>query len=115
MTGTHDRPRPDKELPPVKRSLLKSLISVSLVTVPGFGVLLAPAVTEAAPPSSDKGVISGTVKNTTTNQPIENAVVLLQCTCLSGTQERMTNARGIYAFQDLPSGNYTIQVLAGEA
>ncbi|HLT36892.1 MAG TPA: carboxypeptidase regulatory-like domain-containing protein, partial [Enhygromyxa sp.] len=88
---------------------------MSLVTVPGFGVLLAPEVAEAAPPESDKGVISGTVKNSNTDQPIENAIVILQCTCLGGQQERMTNARGIYSFQDLPSGNYTIQVLAGKA
>ena len=99
----------------MKRSLLKSLISVSLVTIPGFGVLLAPAVTEAAPPSSEKGVISGVVKNTNTDEAIENAVVILQCNCLSERQERMTNARGIYSFQDLPSGTYTIQVLAGKA
>ena len=101
----------------MKRPLLKSLISVSLVTVPGFGVLLAPEVAEAAPPesSSDKGVISGVVKNSNNDQPIENAVVVLQCTCLGSQQERMTNARGIYSFQDLPSGNYTIQVLSGKA
>ena len=89
----------------MKRSLLKSLISVSLVTVPGFAVLLAPAAAEAAPPSGDKGVIQGVVKNSNNNQPIENAVVVLQCTCLSGEQQRMTNSRGVYSFGDLPSGN----------
>ena len=99
----------------MKRSLLKSLISVSLVTVPGFAVLLAPVAAEAAPPSGEQGVINGVVKNSTNNEPIENAIVVLQCTCLSGQQERMTNSRGIYSFTDLPSGNYTIQVLAGKA
>lgn len=99
----------------MKRSLLKSLISASLVTVPGFAVLLAPDLVEAAPPSGEQGVINGVVKNSTNNEPIENAVVVLQCTCLAGQQERMTNSRGIYSFTDLPSGNYTIQVLAGKA
>jgi len=100
----------------VKRSLLKSLISVSLVTAPGFGVLLAPVAAQAAPPASEKGTIQGVVKNSAAgDEPIENALVVLQCTCLGGQQERMTNSRGIYSFQDLPSGNYTIQVLAGKA
>ncbi len=98
----------------MKRSLLKSLISVSLVAVPGFGMLLAPATSEAAPPS-DKSVISGVVKNSKSGEAIENAIVVLQCACLAGQQERMTNARGIYSFTDLPQGNYTIQVLAGKA
>ena len=99
----------------MKRSLLKTMISVSLVTAPGFGVLLAAEVTEAAPSESDKGVINGVVKNSSNDQPIENAILVLQCTCLPGQQERMTNARGIYSFQNLPSGNYTIQALAGKA
>ena len=99
----------------MKRSLLKSLLSASLVTVPGFAALLAPSAAEASPPASDKGVINGVVKNSNTNKPIDNAIVVLQCTCLNGQQERMTNGRGIYSFADLPSGNYTIQVLAGKA
>nr|WP_255216769.1 TonB-dependent receptor [Pseudenhygromyxa sp. WMMC2535] len=95
--------------------MLKSLISASLVTVPGFAALLAPGVVEAAPPASDKGVINGVVKNSNTGDPIENAIVVLQCSCLGQQQERMTNGRGIYSFTDLPQGNYTIQVLAGKA
>jgi hypothetical protein len=94
----------------VKRSLLKSLISVSLVTVPGFGVLLAPEAAEAAPPASDKGVISGAVK-TPKGEAVEGAIVILQCTCLSSTRETNTNASGFYSFQDLPAGQYTVQVL----
>lgn len=48
-------------------------------------------------------------------EPIESALVVLQCECLRGTLERTTNARGIYVFRDLPNGVYTIQVLSGHA
>ena len=99
----------------MKRSLLKSLISAALVSAPGFAALLAPQVAEAAPPAGDKGAISGVVTDSTNGEPIENAIVVIQCACLSQQQERMTNARGIYSFNDLPSGNYTVQVLAGKA
>ena len=99
----------------MKRSLLKSLISASLVALPGIAATLAPAVAEAAPPSSSKGVINGVVKNSQTGEPIEGAIVVLQCTCLASQQERNTNARGIYSFTDLPSGQYTVQVLSGKA
>ena len=55
----------------MKRSLLKSLISVSLVAAPSLGVLLMPEAAEAAPPTSGKGVINGIVKNSQTGEPIE--------------------------------------------
>ena len=99
----------------MKRSLLRSLISMSLASIPALGVMLAPEDAEASPPSSDSGVINGTVKNSNTGQPIANALVVLQCSCLSGQEERFTNDRGIYSFTDLPAGNYTIQVLSGKA
>jgi hypothetical protein len=99
----------------VKRSLLRSLISMSLASIPAFGILLASDDADAAPPSSDSGVINGTVKNSNDGKPIADALVVLQCSCLNGQQERFTNERGIYSFTDLPQGNYTVQVLAGKA
>ena len=99
----------------MKRSLLRSLISMSLASIPAFGILLASDDADAAPPSSDSGIINGTVKNSNTDQPIAGALVVLQCSCLGGQQERFTNERGIYSFTDLPQGNYTIQVLSGKA
>ena len=99
----------------MKRSLLRSSISILLASIPAFGILLASDVADAAPPASDSGIINGTVKNSKTDEPIGNALVVLQCSCLSGPQERLTNERGVYSFSDLPQGNYTIQVLSGKA
>ncbi|MEM7152433.1 MAG: VIT domain-containing protein [Myxococcota bacterium] len=67
-------------------------------------------------PPSRKGFgsISGVVTHTETNERME-ALVVLQCACLEGHRETMTNDRGIYAFRDLPPGTYTIQVLSGQA
>jgi hypothetical protein len=72
-----------------------------------------PVVVEAGPVGSG-GVISGMVRDPS-GAPVANAVVILQSTALTHQQERLTNERGIYAFDQLPPGNYTIQVLAGKA
>lgn len=61
-----------------------------------------------------RGTIAGVVRDAA-GAPVENALVILQSTALTESQERMTSARGVYAFVDLPAGNYTIQVLAGKA
>ncbi|NJK33422.1 MAG: carboxypeptidase-like regulatory domain-containing protein [Deltaproteobacteria bacterium] len=86
-----------------------------MASIPAFGILLAPELARAAPPAGEGGVINGVVKNSTNGEPIENALVVLQCSCLGEQQERYTNGRGIYSFTDLPAGNYTIQVLSGKA
>jgi len=69
----------------------------------------------AAPSSGHQGVISGQVRHSKTREPIEDALVILQCTCLRGARETVTNEDGLYAFRGLPAGVYTVQVLAGEA
>ncbi len=66
-------------------------------------------------PASSQGVISGTVVNSRTKERIENALVILQCTCLQETRETQTNANGLYAFRRLPPGVYTVQILVGDA
>jgi len=76
-----------------------------------LGTLLALAPT----PASSQGIISGTIVNSKTEQPIEGALVILQCACLQGARETQTNARGLYAFRGLPAGVYTVQVLVGQA
>ena len=68
-----------------------------------------------APPASSRGAVSGVVTDITTSEPIEGAIVVLSCSCLEQQLERITNARGVYSFTELPSGNYTVQVLAGKA
>jgi Ca-activated chloride channel family protein len=76
---------------------------------------------DAAPPKDTTtvqqwtGVINGVVKDSKTKEKIENAIVILQCTCLKEQREARTNASGIYAFRNLPPGQYTIQVLSGKA
>lgn len=78
------------------------------------GWLLAIAML-VAPATGHQGVIAGQVKNSKTGEPVENALVILQCTCLTGAREAQTNANGLYAFRGLPAGVYTVQVLAGQA
>ncbi|MGH1340163.1 MAG: DUF4349 domain-containing protein [Nannocystales bacterium] len=83
------------------------------VGIVGVGVLaLSPRPAEAG---SDIGSISGVVTNADTGERMPNALVVLQCNCLKGARETTTNANGIYAFRDLPTGTFTIQVLAGQA
>jgi len=65
--------------------------------------------------SDDDGSIRGVVTDRGSQVPIADALVVLQCTCLNGEREAQTNTRGIYRFDDLPPGNYTVQVLYGKA
>ncbi|NVB40200.1 TonB-dependent receptor [Pseudenhygromyxa sp. WMMC2535] len=59
--------------------------------------------------------MNGVVENSITGEPLEYALVILQCSCLDGPQERQTSATGVYSFTGLPPGSYTIQVLSGRA
>ena len=99
----------------MQRRLLVSLIRASLAAAPGFAALLSASQAAAAPPTAEQGRISGVVKDSRTGEPLADALVILQCTCIGAPLERTTNARGIYSFADLPSGQYTLQVLSGEA
>ena len=63
----------------------------------------------------DGMTVRGHIHDSTTGEPIENAVVVLQSEALPEQQERMTSARGVFAFTELPPGNYTVQALAGTA
>jgi Ca-activated chloride channel family protein len=85
-----------------------------LLSVPCASVVLSAPVSIAQAAEHD-GAIVGTVKDSNTDAPIENALVVLQCACLGEQQEALTNARGVYSFKQLPPGSYTIQVLAGTA
>jgi Carboxypeptidase regulatory-like domain len=78
------------------------------------GWLLAIAML-LAPTAGHEGVIAGQVKHSKTGEPVANALVILQCTCLAGAREAQTDADGNYAFRGLPAGVYTVQVLAGQA
>ncbi len=61
--------------------------------------------------ADEEGSIRGTVVTDKTNDPIPEATVLLQCACIEGERITRTNATGIYRFDGLPAGTYTVQVI----
>lgn len=65
--------------------------------------------------ATQDGQMVGKVTHSKTKEPVADAIVILQCSCLQGTRETRTNADGLYMFRDLPPGEYTIQVLSGQA
>ncbi|MCX4247965.1 TonB-dependent receptor [Paraliomyxa miuraensis] len=100
--------------PPRPRVLLRAALSIcSLAAAP----LAAAAVLVGAPSEAyaASGTISGVVTNAGTKEPVEGALVILQCSCLQEARETQTNSNGLYAFRDLPPGTYTVQVLVGQA
>lgn len=60
------------------------------------------------------GMIAGAVRSTE-GLPLASAIVILRSTALEAPQERMTNERGFYKFENLPPGTYEIQVLYNSA
>ncbi|MEE9385590.1 MAG: TonB-dependent receptor [Nannocystaceae bacterium] len=90
--------------------LLRYSLLTALAFVPG-ALLTAPATALAA----DGGAIQGVVKDASTGEAIEGALVVLQCTCLQGELTAMTSRRGTYAFRDLPAGQYQVEVLYGQS
>ena len=95
----------------MKRTVLTSSISLLMAGIPAAFTSMAPATVVAA----DDGEIRGIVTNNQDKQPINEALVILQCSCLSESLETQTNSRGVYRFANLPPGTYTIQVLKQEA
>jgi hypothetical protein len=59
--------------------------------------------------------IVGLVRDQRTGEPLANAVVVLQCSCLAEHRETTTNHTGAYRFAGLPDGTYLVEVFAGEA
>ncbi|MBL9105539.1 MAG: TonB-dependent receptor [Myxococcales bacterium] len=73
--------------------------------------VVAPATVRAADPVELGGFVTDSVKK----EPVAGAIVIVQCTCLQGERQVLTNSDGAYAFRDLPPGTYTVQAAAGEA
>ncbi len=96
---------------PNLRPLLGYSLSLSLATLPALLVAVAPNVAQAA----ETAVISGVVKDSKTGEKVAGAIVYLQCSCLQGQRETMTNADGLYTCRNLPPGRFTVQVLLGQA
>jgi len=75
----------------------------------------APVRAAASPAASPVVGIQGVVRQQQTGEPIAGALVIVQCSCLQGPVEATTDASGLYNLRNLPPGNYTVQVLAGQA
>lgn len=59
--------------------------------------------------------IRGRVGSVQKNEPLEGALVILQCTCIEGSRETITDANGRYRFVGLRAGTYVVSVLRGNA
>src|SRR5690606_23336418 len=55
--------------------------------------------------------IVGVVRDVRTGHALPKALVILQCTCLEGVREILSNEGGAFGFGELPPGKYTVQVL----
>jgi hypothetical protein len=75
----------------------------------------AGATLEPLPPGDHGVVLSGVVRHSETNQILPGALVVLQCSCLTGGREMWTDKHGLYRFQELPAGKYTVEVLIHDA
>ena len=62
-----------------------------------------------------RAAVQGAVYDMITDERIVGARIILQCACLPGARETVTDARGVYSFVDLPPGTYSLQVLYQEA
>ena len=60
-------------------------------------------------------LLQGVIGDADTGEAIKDSLVIVQCDCLKGVRETVTNADGVYQFRDLPPGKYTIQVLFGSS
>jgi len=91
------------------------LLSLSLmlsITCVAAGASEPVALAQAPKASSS---IAGIVRDSSDDQPIDQALVVLECVCLGAPLETLTNARGIYTFSGLSPGRYSITVFAGRA
>lgn len=69
------------------------------------------AVVSTAKADRNSAVLTGIVKNAS-GEPIEGALVIAQSTALQGEESVLTDSRGLYRLPSLPSGVYTIQIVA---
>ncbi len=71
--------------------------------------------TEPLPNGGPLGKLQGVIRVKDSAGKFDGALVVIQCSCLPEAREVKTNLDGIYNFPDLPPGEYTIQVLSGQA
>ena len=71
--------------------------------------------TRDLPEGSQYSTLRGVIVDKQSRDLIAGAYIILQCSCLQAQREVQTNAEGLYGFNKLPAGEYTIQVLYGRA
>lgn len=79
---------------------------------------LVPRVAQATEVPGDVetlGTVTGTVTEKGSGALVHDAIVVLQCSCLSGFRDTKTDPAGRFSFRELPPGRYTVQVLYGQA
>ena len=91
--------------------------SLAMPAMPAMLAMLAMLALFAAAPAraATPVTLQGSVTDEKTGKPVEKALVILQCSCLQGPIETVTNTAGLYNFSELPPGTYTVQVLFGQA
>lgn len=87
------------------------LVSLSLTALMGASLLAVAPETSA---SSSGGAISGVVRDRERGAPLEDAVVIVSCTCLSDPIELHTNKNGLFAATKLPAGVYSLYFAFGD-
>ncbi len=75
----------------------------------------APPVESSPSQRGASGSISGVVRGSANDEPIADALVIVDCACLAEPIEVYTNARGVYRIAGLPPGNYTIEAMRVDA
>lgn len=70
------------------------------------------AIVSTAQAERGTATLTGFVRDATTGEPIEGALVVVQSTALQGEESFTTDARGTYRLPNLPAGTYTLQVFA---
>ena len=96
------------------KSALSCLSLLACLSVAPLALATSPGEAAAAS-KTESGAIVGVITLPATDEPIEGARVVLRCDCLEAPLEGSTDARGIYRFEALAAGTYTIEVFHGAA
>lgn len=101
-----------------RRTIVSGTLGVALVAC-AAGVVddrgsTTPLDVEATAEGVEGSQIVGFVVDSESGEPQGGALVVLQCECLQGTRETQTNADGIFAFRNLPPGEYQVDTYMGK-
>lgn len=101
-----------------RRTIVSGTLGLALVACAAGAIESgseAPIVVhEPVPEGATGSQIVGLVVDKESGDALEGALVVIQCSCLQGTRETQSTADGLYAFRDLPPGDYTVQAYHGK-